>query len=328
MDELRLSLPLRLQQAQDRTTDAMDHGALPASEVAYLATNTEDLLDPLYRKRPQLMENGGPANEYRWIDFVSEQTIAQFSREVERHSSIVSDSGRLRDWYDALLGLRDQMYRDILVEGAGSLAPYDAKEIGQLVQSARVQTLVQREEQQQREKMERAADGVQEVLKSTQSAAGKASDLVLSSHFDDVAASEKRTATWWRRFSVGSLVAVAALAAIGLLVFPVDNAVDLGRKVAVGVPLLALSAYFGREAASHQRLARRYELSAIQLKTLDSFIAPMAEDARTSMRLTFGDSIFGQAIGRTDSPEPSSAPLSNVAEILRATTGTQPKQQP
>jgi hypothetical protein len=134
------------------------------------------------------------------------------------------------------------------------------------------------------------------VLDVTRHAAGVASETVLGTHFSEYAASERGTANVLRFLCSLVLIALPILA--GVLVF--QSVGDLTAeeeitRLAVGLPLAALAAYFGRESSRHRQAARWAQELSIKLRTLDAFVEPLAPEDMSLLRTQFGRGLFWTA---------------------------------
>lgn len=181
-----------------------------------------------------------------------------------------------------------------------------------------------------RDETERARDETERVREDTQRAAGVTADARLSQEFDDYARRERAVANRLRLACAAVLVVIAAVA--GWLVWrgAKDDltAWEELAQLGVTIPLGALAAYLGREAAHHRHHARWAAQLVVQLRTFDAFCAPMEDTQSAELRLALGRRVFLSEVqfpGRSDNgSEPPVDVLAFAQQIIDLTKSAAP----
>ena len=135
---------------------------------------------------------------------------------------------------------------------------------------------------------------------------------------------EARTATLFRQAAIAVLVAsgvFVAVSGLGIL----SSATTVGGAVQHLAVLLAgagLSGYLAAEAGRHRHVAQWSATSAVQLKTVSDFCAPLDAGARDAVMQTLASRVFGMSGQSQDDKNPPAtmtpALLEQVLAIVRA----------
>lgn len=162
-----------------------------------------------------------------------------------------------------------------------------------------------------------ARDETVRVRDDAQRAAGVVADTELAEEFKRYAAREERTANRLRAACMATLGLIAAVAFA--LIWHATGQRDLSAweelaRVGVTIPLGALAAYLGREASHHRQHARWAEQLVVQLRTLDAYCAPLADEQRAEMRIALGRRVFLSEIPKLGG---GSGPEEGPADTLR-----------
>jgi hypothetical protein len=140
----------------------------------------------------------------------------------------------------------------------------------------------------------RAAGAVakaEEAADSAAESAGGLSEIELSTEFDQLAKREGRTANRFRGFTIFLFLIVIAYAAAVALAARTPS-VEVGQKLAVGIPVLLLAGYFSREASHHRKTARWASILGAQLRSVRAYTVSMGAEAAESLRLDLGKRAF------------------------------------
>lgn len=170
---------------------------------------------------------------------------------------------------------------------------------------------------EQLEKIRTAALEAGEARDAAREAAGQTADATLSTHFSSDADADGTTAA---ALSIGSLVSLVVAFGVGVAVIGdlenVGIATELA-KLALTLPLLAISAYLGRLSTHYRESARWAKTAAVQLKTIDAFTQGVVEDVnRDEMKLMLGKRIFSDPGFGNDGKNPDVADLVALVEAI------------
>lgn len=142
-----------------------------------------------------------------------------------------------------------------------------------------------------------ARDQARAALEATRTAAGEVGDVVLSVHFAKYATDEKRRAVILQIGTTACLLAIAVVAALLLWrdhLEPGNSIFAALAKLSVSIPLAVLAAYFARESTKHFESARWASEIAVQLLTVDAYIAPIASDMGADIKRDLASRVFSQ----------------------------------
>lgn len=117
----------------------------------------------------------------------------------------------------------------------------------------------------------------------------------LSGGFNKTAASEGTSADRWRRGGV--VFFVLAIAAAALLFGPLHEATELaqiGAKAVIVVPLIGLGTYAFKESGRHRRVQWRNRRLALELASIDPYLALFEESERNAVKKDLVERWFAQ----------------------------------
>lgn len=113
--------------------------------------------------------------------------------------------------------------------------------------------------------------------------------------------SELAAARFWTQCAFGliglGIVLPAVVLALEFDISAVSGWVTTIVKLAFSLPIFGAAAYSARIAAQHREHARRMRLLAVQVDTLESFVEPMSETAKTETRALFARRLFAESAG-------------------------------
>ena len=191
-----------------------------------------------------------------------------------------------------------------------------------------LQTLVQRRSWQVLKQVELAADSAAASATTASEAAGNAGENAMATHFDALAKEEVAAAGRFRRWTIGMMI-VGGLVAGVLLLAPAlgwpalaieaGDYVHLTQRVIVTAAVFGLAGYFARQAAHHRTTANWARALAVQLKTFDAFIDPVASrEVKEALRTKFAERVFGEPpAAKGDVSDLSPSPLAEkVLDLL------------
>lgn len=89
---------------------------------------------------------------------------------------------------------------------------------------------------------------------------------------------------------------------------------EIAARIAISLILSIPAAYLTRESAKHRQQHYRHRAAALDLATIDPFLASMPEDKRNELKLEIAKRLFAQTEA---TPQAESYPI-NVQEILMA----------
>lgn len=141
---------------------------------------------------------------------------------------------------------------------------------------------------------QQAADEVRQTVRHVKEVAGATARGALAEHFSDLAEGQRRVANVLRLSVIALLVAVTLLTtwSISLHASAISSWLDLGRRAAVTLPLLALAGYLGRESGHHRRTAEWADAITVQLRTIRAYTDGLPAELRDHIRAEFGNKIF------------------------------------
>jgi hypothetical protein len=223
----------------------------------------------------------------------------------------VTAKNRLDDWFRRT-SLRGKVFDEMEV---GGLAVF--RRLAEQIRTDDPMTAPGSEFGEQLERIRRAAEQIDGARDAAQAAAGQTADAALSTHFAADADSDGKTAAG---LSIGSLVSLVAAFGVGVMVIGdlenVGIATELA-KLALTLPLLAISAYLGRLSTHYRESARWAKTAAVQLKTIDAFTQGVVEDVnRDEMKLMLGKRIFSDPGFGNDGKNPDVADLVALVEAI------------
>lgn len=141
----------------------------------------------------------------------------------------------------------------------------------------------------------------------------------LSGGFNKTAGQEGKAADLWR--GIGVLLFVAAIAAAALLFGPLHEATELtriGAKAVVVLPLIGLGTYAFKESGRHRRVQWRNRRLALELASIDPYLAHFEEGERNEVKRELVSRWFAQPnvlfSGNIDEDSYSPSALVNLAE--------------
>jgi hypothetical protein len=171
------------------------------------------------------------------------------------------------------------------------------------------------------DKARAASERTLAVLDVARQAAGEVGSLSLGTHFGHYAERERKVADWLRWASLGAIFLITILG-VGILQFGIGSTTEHPRgtidwtRLALALPLIALASYLGREASRHRRIANWAAQREVQLKTLESYAAPMSETDRQALRVGFGRRIFDADLSDSFAEVDAPSIGSDAARIL------------
>jgi hypothetical protein len=162
-----------------------------------------------------------------------------------------------------------------------------------------------------------ARDEVVEAAGHAREAAGLVGTGELAKHFTAYSTRERQTADRLRVASVAIAVIVSGLAALSYFLgaVPLSLPQELS-KAAIGLPLVALALYLGRESSRHRHHASEAASIQIRLQTVRAYTDEMPSSAKNDIRAELGRRIFGAEIRNAISPESQEATTSELLAIL------------
>jgi hypothetical protein len=152
--------------------------------------------------------------------------------------------------------------------------------------------------------------------------AGETAEHSLASEFESLGNREVAAANWFRKFTIGLFVATIGFTAYVAYGHTDRPAVEVGQKLALGIPALLLAGYLGRESGQHRRTARWASVLVAQLKSIRAYGVELPEASRAELKLDFGRRVFLESpeTAATSDTSGESGPTPDVAAILREAT--------
>lgn len=147
--------------------------------------------------------------------------------------------------------------------------------------------------------------------KEVQEVVGAIGADALSGGFNKTAVAEKSAADAWRW--IGVIIFGAAIAAAGLLFGPLHEATELaqiGAKAVIVLPLVGLGTYALKESGKHRRVQWRNRRLAIELASIDPYLALFEDTERNAVKKALIERWFAQPEAQSkgdDSYNPSAA---------------------
>jgi hypothetical protein len=218
----------------------------------------------------------------------------------------------------------EQVHGSVILPALARLEDLGRREVSRLLEDA---TLAVQKIQEQQQKAEASAS-------AASAAAGTTGEVALSRHYESLAEDERTTAVafrWLTSFLAlvgGGITATFVLGpGVGvtwLAIGPTDY-VHLIQRGLLVAGVLGLSGYFARQAHQHRSMANWAGSLAVQLKTFEAYLAPIADDdVKNELRRTFAGRVFGDHPAMKGDPAvaPSSATLDSAVDLLaRFTAG-------
>ncbi|WP_215817128.1 hypothetical protein [Pimelobacter sp. 30-1] len=130
-----------------------------------------------------------------------------------------------------------------------------------------------------------AADAAEE-------AAGRRSEVSLSDEFEKLRKNEAEAANWFRGFAIGLFVAAVLVAGWVAVASADATGTQVAKRLALGVPVLLLAGYLGREASQHLRTARWAAVKVAQLKSIRAYTGELSAGTAEALRGEFGRRVF------------------------------------
>lgn len=239
--------------------------------------------------------------------------LAVLPRDLGRSDIVkfVTAKNRLDEWFEGLASLTGNN-RKVVIPGVALFF-----RVAERIRNDDPMTAPGSEFGEQLERIRRAAEQIDGARDAAQAAAGQTADAALSTHFAADASSDGKTAAG---LSIGSLVSLVAAFWVGLTVIGDLENVGLATelaKLALTLPLLAISAYLGRLSTHYRESARWAKTAAVQLKTIDAFTHGVAEVAnRDEMKLMLGKRIFSDPEFGNDGKNPDVEDLVALVEAI------------
>lgn len=119
-----------------------------------------------------------------------------------------------------------------------------------------------------------------------------------ASGFSGAARNEEKAANRWRWIGVG--LYGAAIVAAGLLFGPlhqVTELIQIGAKAVVVIPLVGLGTYALKESGKHRRIQWRNRRLAIELASIDPYLALFEDTERNTVKKALAERWFAQPEG-------------------------------
>jgi hypothetical protein len=143
---------------------------------------------------------------------------------------------------------------------------------------------------------EAAIAGLQSLQEQAAQLVGTITSTATAGYFQKVANAEQKSADTWRIITVVTAVVVGF---IGLwAVLSVRDAStgewsNLASKAFLSSPFAAIAAYAGKQSGSHRRAERDARHRELQLAALEPFLEPLEDGAKTKVRASFAEHLFG-----------------------------------
>ena len=145
------------------------------------------------------------------------------------------------------------------------------------------------------EHVENVIEQLKEQQEEVEKIVGAVGATGMSAGFQTAADYEKKQAEIWRLVGVAALVAIVFVA---LFTFaPPEEGLDwitIARKVLVSTPLGALAAYALTEAGRHRRRQTRNRRLALELASIDPYLARLPESDQHTVKKTLVERWFAQ----------------------------------
>lgn len=169
---------------------------------------------------------------------------------------------------------------------------------------------------------EQGAEGTQ-ALDALKRASGAVGDVQMASFYATMAQGETESANRFRGWTVAFVVS-GGIAGLGFLflppdfLFPVTSEADryirLIQKAIAVAGLFGIGAYMSRQAHQHRTLANWARSLAVQLQTLDAYLAAIANpDIKDELRKTFAIRAFGDHPAMKGDPQPAESSTVDAA---------------
>ncbi|XAS74077.1 hypothetical protein VUN82_09710 [Micrococcaceae bacterium Sec5.1] len=164
-------------------------------------------------------------------------------------------------------------------------------------------------------------------------AAGVTSESVMAAHYKALADAESTTAGIFRMWTIISTIFAGATAGAFLLgpsfgwaavAIAPNDWVHLIQRAIITAAVFAFAAYLARQAHQHRSMANWAGSLAVQLKTFEAFLAPIAsEEVRDQLRMSFATRAFGDhpAIKGEPSGGGASALTEKAIDLLAKNSG-------
>ncbi|MCD9197426.1 hypothetical protein [Aeromicrobium wangtongii] len=172
-----------------------------------------------------------------------------------------------------------------------------------------------------------ASKRAESAAEAAAESAGETAQTSLASEFESLRDAEKRIANWFRRSTIGLLLATLGFAAYIAFGEHDRAAAEAAQKLALAVPAVLLAAYLGREASAHRRTAHWATVMVAQLRSIRAYSAELSPQGRDELKLRFGFRVFldAPALGGADEgASPSNRDLGVVQVIREASEAARP----
>jgi hypothetical protein len=176
----------------------------------------------------------------------------------------------------------------------------------------------------------RTQNEVEQVAKDVKVAAGATADGSLAAHFESSAATDLKTANGFRKATIAAFSVIIAVSFVWLAFFEIPaEQFDLRDllKLAITIPLAAFGYYLARQSRHHRDRSNWASDLAIQLRTLEAFIAPLPDEQKSTLRAHLGQRVFGARPLRDD--EEGGLPMASlvdftgkISEIVKSASAT------
>lgn len=175
------------------------------------------------------------------------------------------------------------------------------------------------------EEIRRAALEAEAARDAAQQAAGQTADATLSGSF---AGDAKKDGLVAGALSTGSIVSLFVSFVVGFRIIGDAQTIEWSTeiaKLALTLPLFAVSAYLGRLSTHYREAGRWAKTASVQLKTVDAYTQGFADVAkRDEIKLALGTRIFGDpGFGA----QPKNPDVEDVTSIIDSVANVVKRQQ-
>lgn len=178
---------------------------------------------------------------------------------------------------------------------------------------------------EQLEEIRRAALEAEAARDAAQQAAGQTADATLSGSF---AGDAKKDGLVAGALSAGSIVSLFGSFVVGFRIIGDAQTIEWSTeiaKLALTLPLFAVSAYLGRLSTHYREAGRWAKTASVQLKTVDAFAQGFADvTKRDEIRFALGTRIYGDpGFGA----QPKNPDVEDVTSIINSVANVVKRQQ-
>jgi hypothetical protein len=178
---------------------------------------------------------------------------------------------------------------------------------------------------EQLEEIRRAALEAEAARDAAQQAAGQTADATLSGSF---AGDAKKDGLVAGALSAGSIVSLFGSFVVGFRIIGDAQTIEWSTeiaKLALTLPLFAVSAYLGRLSTHYREAGRWAKTASVQLKTVDAFAQGFADvTKRDEIRFALGTRIYGDpGFGA----QPKNPDVEDVTSIIDSVANVVKRQQ-